>query len=280
MLSPCVKENNNNNNIPHNNNINIPQQDENIIHRPQLDINDNIPQEDINNNDNLPQNNRISPIVTGIIIFITILISVYNIYNLFHIVNIIKNTYLLLPYQIFEECYLYQEYLNLFIEFISFFLGMDLILLITIPIFDNNTNLEIFFDKYSKSFVYFNYLIFGPFIMGCLFLGIKHYDKFIYSCSSINPIEKKVNYRLFVLFIFGILLSSLITFFGSYYFENEFFSNSIKCRSSGNYIIGNLFWDYALKRSRRFKNRQNINNLNLNEEILDNEENNQGEKHN
>ena len=275
-MNPYINENDNfNNNISqiNENNIinnNIPQIDENNINITQLD--------EINNN--VPQNNRMNPTIIGIIIFFVILISFYNIYSFFHIVNSIKKAYLMLPFKVFEECYLYQEYLNLFIDFISCFLGIDLIILISIPIYDNNFNLEIILEKYFDSFLYFNYLVFGPFLFGCLFLGLKHCKKFFYFCANNDPEQKRFNFRLVFLIILGLIISASITFLGSLVLETNYFRNSIKCKSTGNYIIGTIFWLIALRRSQLFRNEQDINNPNLNEGILDNEENNKGEKDN
>ena len=244
-------------------------------------INNNIPQLNMDNNNNNinnnnPQNNG-SPnhIVLTIIIFIVIIISFYNIYNFVYIVNLIKRAYNILPNKVFEECYLYPRYLDLFLEFISFFLGIDLIFLTAIPLVDYTFNLDIFFMKFSGIFLYFNYIVFGPFLIGCLFLSLKHKAKLMYICVNYNPEKKIVNFRIFFIFIFNLIISSIISFFGSWYFSNNYFNNSIKCKPTGNYIIGKIFWDIALRRSRRFRNELNLNNVNLNEGILDNQDENQ-----
>ena len=234
-----------------------------------------------NNNQNIRrnnQNNRGNKIIVSVILLIATLILSYNVYNLFYIVNLIKKAYITLPPIVFEECFLYQRFSDLFIEFLSFFLGIDLILLTFIPFIEYNFNLDDFIIKYAESFIYFNYLVFGPFSLFSIIMSLSYKHKIMYICLNFNPQNKIIDYRLSLILLFIITISLVISFLGSFYFEHNYFSNSIKYKSSGNYIIGNLFWAYALSHSRHFRNVLNQNNLN--EEILNNENNNQDENQN
>lgn len=224
----------------------------------------------INNNNNL-QNRSRNKSVLYIILFIVIIILIYNIYQFIHIINKIKKEYLNYPFNVFEQCYLYNNLLDLFVEFLSFFLGIDLIFLVCLPFIEMNMEVEfeLFISKFSQIFVYFNYIIFGPFWIGWIILGIKNYQKIIYICENSNPERKIINSRLISIFVFSLSIPTFISFLGLFYFENNFFSNSIKLKKSGNFLIGNIFWEYALKHSNSFNNSLNRNNSN-NEIILDN----------
>ena len=259
MNNEIYDNNNIQNNIGYNNNV-------------QNNIGNNNNQ---NNRGNNNQNNRGNKIIVSIIILIATLILSYNVYNLFYIVNLIKKAYITLPPIVFEECFLYQRFSDFFIEFLSFFLGIDLILLTLIPFIEYNFNLDDFIIKYAESFVYFNYLVFGPFSLLCIIMSLKYRHKIMYICLNFNPENKIIDYRLSLILLFIVTISLVISFFGSFYFEHNYFSNSIKYKASGNYIIGNLFWSYALRHSHHFRNVLNQNNLN--EEILNNEDNNQDE---
>ena len=228
-------------------------------------------------NNNL-QNNRGNNIVLSIVFFIVIIISIFNIYNFIFTINSIKKYFNLLPQNVFEECYLYQKYYDLFMQFLSFFMGIDIILLTIIPLIDVLFDSIPFHSKFDESFFYYNYLIFGPFILGFLLLSIKYRNKLIYTCIHLDPAKKMVNYRFSSGFLFFISLSSIITLLGIFYFESKFFANSIKYKQSGNYIIGKIFWAYAFKHSPFLRNRVNRNNLH--EEILNNVENNIAENQN
>ena len=255
QIDENFNNNNNNNNI--NNNI----------------INNNINFQNNNNNNNL-QNNSATKIVFLIIIFVALIILFFNLYNFFHIVNMIKKAYIILPHNVFEECYLYQRLFDLFIEFLSFFLGIDLIFLTFLPFIENFFNLELFLTKFSTTFFYFNYLVFGPFLIGCLITSLKYNRKLMYICINYNPGNKIFNFRLSFVFLFSLTLSIIITFLGSFMVEDSYFNDSIKCKPSGNYLIGNIFWFFALRTSHSFRRERNNN---LNEVILDNGENNQGQ---
>ena len=217
----------------------------------------------VNNNNNIQQNNNTSnKYVFGIILFITIFISSCNIYQFFYIINTIKKVYLSVPFKIFEECYLFHYLSDLFVEFLSFCLGIDIIFLIILPIIQMFIETDVFISKFFGVFLYFNYIIFGPFFLGCLILGIKYNKKIMYICSNIDPEKKFFNRRLFFVYILSLSLSSLMSFFGFYFFENNYFNNSIKIKRNGNYIIGHFFWLKALEKSRNLRNRNILNNNN------------------
>ena len=259
-----IIENNINNN---NNNINI-------------NINNN--NNNMNNNNNNNNNSREKQVFL-IILFIVIISSFSNFYYFYRNVNFIKRAYISLPLNVFEECYLYQKYENLFVISFSIILGIDLILFSVIILLERSFNLDLL--KIIHTIFYFNYLIFGPFLLGSLFLSLNYQDKLKYLCINNNPETKVKNFRYSFMFIFCIIFSSLITFFGSFNYEDQYFNNSIKLKPSGNYIIGIIFWIRAIKRSRRFRNQLNENNVNnenngnnesnINERILDNPQNNQ-----
>ena len=60
------------------------------------------------------------------------------------------------------------------------------------------SELETFLEKYMDSILFFNYLVFGPFCFGSLFVGIKHANKLMYLCINSNPENKIFNYRFFI----------------------------------------------------------------------------------
>lgn len=222
----------------------------------------------INNNPNNNQNRRTSKIIMSTILLIAIFVLYYNIYKILNIINLIKRAYVILPPIEFEECFLYQRLYGLFAVFLSFLMGIDLILLTIIPFLDYNNSFEDYIKKYGQTFVYFNYLVFGPFTLCSIFLCFKYKNKVMYICVDRNPEKKIFDSRIIAILIFIISLSFGLSFLGSFYFEQNYFSNSIKCKSSGNCIIGNIFWSYAIRRLRNEPNRNN-----LNEPILNNNDN-------
>ena len=221
-------------------------------------------EENNNIDDNILENNRQNKICLGLIILISIFIVFFNCYQIYYLINLIKKAYNILPREQFEECYLYHSFSDLLLEFYSFFLGLDLLFLCFLPFF--NINFEVFTDKFSSIFYYLNYLIFGPFTIGLLFLCLSHANKLMYVCVNYKTDKKIFNFKLIFMIFFSVSFSLLVTLVGILYFNEIYFVESIKFESGGNYLFGYFFWKFGLNRSRRFRNRNN--------QMLDNNNNN------
>ena len=209
---------------------------------------------------NLFQNNSQNTIFFFVIIFISVIIVIFNIYQVFYLINLIRKAYKLLPKNIFEECYLYNGLSDLLLEFYSFFLGLDLLFLCSLPIF--NVDFELFMEKYSSIFQYLNYLVFGPFTIGIIVVIIANADKLMFICVRYKPENKIFNFKLIFFIFFSSLISLLITTVGIWILNLNYFKNSLNLSPSGNYILGYFFWKYGLRNSRRYRDRINNNNFN------------------
>jgi len=237
-------------------------------------IDDNIININVNNSNdednNLIGDDTQNKIGFIIIIILAILIVQFNLYQVFYIIRIIKKAYISLPSRTFEECYLYNGFSDLLLEFYSFFLGLDLLLLCLIPFF--NDNFDSIMNKFNIIFGYINYFVFGPITIGIIILCFAYCDKLMYSCVRFNPDNKMFNFKLIFFLCISSCFSLLITVFGNWYLGDEYFTNSITFKTSGNQLLGYLFWKYGMSRSRRIRQRLNQNNNNI-EQMIDNDEN-------
>ena len=231
--------------------------------------------EEINNNNNNDNNNDNNnelldadqnKILISIIIFISLLIVIFNFYQFFFIVRLIKRAYVILPKKSFEECYLYNGLSDILLELYSFFLGIDLLILCIIQIFESERQVEN--SKLTLILIYINYLVFGPFTIGVIVLILTHSDKLMFLCVRNNPNNKIINFKLIFFIFFSIFISLIITILGIIYLQREYISNSINFKMSGNNIFGYFFWKYGLKYSRKFRER--FHNVNINELINNN----------
>ena len=220
------------------------------------------------------QNNDGKKLVASIFIFVIIVFSILDIYNILKIIILIKKSYINFPQKIFEECYLYPKFFDIFIHFISFMIKLDIITLMIISV-TNDFNLVNFTKKFGFIYGYFNYLIFGPFLLCGLIISFKYGVNVMKICVDNNPEQKLINFKSFFWFLTTLSLSTFIVFIGTYFFEENYFVNSIRLNNSGNYIVGILFWKTAYK----IRNNNNeINGDNLEEGILDNNvDNNQND---
>ena len=218
------------------------------------------------------QNNSGAKLVVSIFIFVTMVISILEIYNILKIIILIKKSYINFPQKIFEECYLYPKFFDIFIHFIFCMIELNLFLLITISVI-NDFNLVNFSKKFGFTYGYFNYLLFGPFLLCGLIMSFKYGVNVMKICVDNNPEQKRINFKSFFWFLTTLVISPFIVFIGIYFFEYNYFVNSIRLKKNGNYLVGILFWKTAYK----IRNNNNeINGDNLEEGILDNNvENNQ-----
>ena len=223
----------------------------------------------INNNDeeegnNPIEDNRQNKILMIVIVFISLLIIIFNCYQFFFLIRLIKRAYTLLPKNVFEECYLYNGFSDLLLELYSFILGLDLLLLCWFSFLDINFES----NKYNPIFFYLNYLVFGPFSIGIIFVILAHSNKMMFVCVNYNPQKKIFNFKLIFFIFFSSLISLMITFFGIWYYGDNYFENSIKFKPSGSHILGYSFWKSGLSHSRKYK--QRLDNIDINQMIINN----------
>ena len=259
------------NNIMNSNNDNIIDNNNDVImnNNNENNMNNNM---NNNNRNNNGQNKKIVVIISIVVLYI----SFYDLYQFFQNINAITKAYFSIPSNVFEKCYLYPNLFNSFIQILTSLLGLDLIILLFLPLLSTALDLEAFLEKYMDSILYFNYLVFGPFCFGSLAISIKHVDKLMYLCINFNPDNKIFNYRLLILFIINFVLSITMYFIGSFYFESKYFSNSIKIKKSGNNILGYFFWKLAFERSKLLEETRKINNIYLDGDYINNNNNNNG----
>ncbi len=148
----------------------------------------------------------------------------------------------ILEYNLFEECYKYhilsQMVFTVFATFsgISAFL-MSLGLLI---------NYELFITKFIDTFMYLNYMIFGPFLFGLSMLGCLYFSEVVYSCQKGNTDSKYMNMSTLFSMCICAIISIIITFGFSIFYSMNYMMLSINGR--GNRLIKKLFWSTALRR--------------------------------
>ena len=213
------------------------------------------------NNSEGRDNGLNNKILLFVIIFISLLIVLFNFYQFFFLIRLIKKAYTLLPKKVFEECYLYNGFSDLLLELYSFIFGLDLLFLCWVSYLE----IDISTYKFNSIFFYLNYLVFGPFTLGIIVAIIAYYDKLMYVCVRYNPQNKIFNFKLIFFIFFSSLFSLLITFIGIWILGESYFENSIKFRPSGNNILGFAFWKYGLSHSKKYKER--INDVDINQMI-------------
>ena len=115
-------------------------------------------------------------------------------------------------------------------------------------------NTDYFLDKFLNCFVYFNYFIFGPFLLCTSIFGFINFNKIGYTCEY-EPKNVSLNISMLICLIFISTLGSIITVGFSTFNIFEYFQDSIKFTSDSDYILGKTFWKVAMPRIRNLHER-------------------------
>ena len=211
------------------------------------------------------QNNRnqcSNKILISACIFV-ILCGLINIYQISYTINLIKDKYHKMDLKLFKKMVLYKGLFDVYKEFHFLVLLLDLIYFI-ISSMEFNNLYQTFFHKINRIFFFFNYLFFGPFLFGVVILCMKYGNEltFIY-----DP-KEKANVALhhgniFIIFIY-IFISFTVAIIAPIFYSYKYFDDSIKFKRNGNFLLGKIFWYFALKYFDGFNHINNIENEGIN----------------
>jgi hypothetical protein len=164
---------------------------------------------------------------------------------------------------LFEECIKYHALSQMFFTFFATFAGVSA----TFMSMGLLINYEFFSFKVIDTFLYYNYLIFGPYLFAACNLGFMNYDMVLYNCDSKDLGRKKVlNFSTLLALVICTCMSFVLTFGYSIFFGIRKMINSIRFLPEGNYILGRIFWRYVLSRDRDQVHQANENQR----EVIDN----------
>jgi hypothetical protein len=149
---------------------------------------------------------------------------------------------------LFEDCIKYHALSQMFFTFFATFAGVSATFMSLGLLIDY----EFFSFKVVDTFLYYNYLIFGPYLFTACTLGFYHYDLVLFNCDSKQLNNKKnFNFSTLLALVICALLSFLLTFGYAVFFGIRKLINSIRFTRDGNYILGRIFWRHVFSRSRQ-----------------------------
>ena len=173
---------------------------------------------------------------------------VFNIYQIYNSIWSIKKQYQEMDINIFRKIYLYKGFFDIYKEFHFLIISLDIIILI-ITSFEWNYRIGLLIENCTDTFIFFNYLFFGPFLLGVVILCMKYGNEitFIYEIKTQKTIALDYE-NIFIIFMY-IFVSFSISIIGPLFYTFNFFENSIKFKRYGNYILGRIFWYIALEKT-------------------------------
>lgn len=183
--------------------------------------------------------------VSGLLVIIDGLELIHMIYNWQYGFLIIK--------PIFENCIKYElisKTIFSIYSFISAFSALSLTLFLL-------SSQEFFLGKFLKSYLFINYIFFGPMMAALSLLGIYHWEESVYVCDKNNLNNKELSVSNSVTIIGCFLLSLLITIVVEFFESFNFLLDSILKRETGSQIIGKFFWVISLSRTNQARMNSN-----------------------
>jgi hypothetical protein len=106
---------------------------------------------------------------------------------------------------------------------------------------------DFFSIKCLDTFLYWNYIVFGPYLFAVCILGYTYFNEVLFVCDYdyLKTMHQSFNYSTLFALMLCFFISFLITFsfaIVSAYFR---FNQSIRFRPGGIHLLGTLFWKYV-----------------------------------
>ena len=191
-----------------------------------------------------------------IIFVISFTLVILDCIQIFLIFDAIIKGYNKFPIEVFNECIKYQKIGDLFYSIFSLFSSLSA----TIISIGLIINLETFTNKFFHTFVYYNYIIFGPYLLISCFLSFYFYKDVAFTCSSQNYKKRLLNFSSVICFFFSFSFSLIVTIVGSFIYNIKLVMESINSDRNGNFILRKLFWEYIFRFHGINHNENNVNN--------------------
>ena len=164
------------------------------------------------------------------------------------------SSYSTLPSNIFNTCIKYQSIAETIFALYGTYAGLSLAILC----FGLITNYDFFIGKGLRAYIYYNYCIFGPYLLCVSFMGFSYYDKIAYVCDDKDYKVRYLNITLVFCLLFSFVMSIFVTVSYMVINVNNLFMNSIRFNPGGSLLLGYAFWKYAIRRGTNNVN-ENIN---------------------
>lgn len=166
----------------------------------------------------------------------------------------------------FESCIKYHVLGQIFFTLFATFAGLSACIMALGLLI----NYEFFSFKAIDTFLYWNYLIFGPYLLSSCVLAYIYWGEIIYNCDPKDINNKYINFSTLMALLICFILSTIITFGYSILNTFQTLIQSIRFRPDGNRVIGRLFWDYVIHRETSTEE----NNVPANNQLTNSNQNN------
>jgi hypothetical protein len=185
-----------------------------------------------------------------VLLFISAMFLFVDIFEFYRIITQWKEALKINPIT-FEKCYEYPLLVN---TLFSFFSTAASVSALSLTIF-MTVNFSYFIEKIASTFLYFNFLIFGPYMLAFSVIGLYYYDKVFYTCDKdLNGLHFNTEMVFNLSGCMG--FSIIVTLCVAIYECAVLYINSILRKAEGSKMLSNMFW-WVVQRS---MNRSYISN--------------------
>lgn len=118
-------------------------------------------------------------------------------------------------------------------------------------------NYRYFTNKLMDSYLHYNYIVFGPYLLSACLLSLIYFNNVVYTCEK-DYKDKRLNFATMITILLCLIISFLVTITHSTYNIMFLWVQSISNRPNGNTFLGKVFWRFALSRNNQNYSR-NVN---------------------
>jgi hypothetical protein len=152
-------------------------------------------------------------------------------YEFMRLLNLWDFTKVLINY---PDCLRYRLIAKIVFSLFSIFASLSSLIIIIFMI----VGFEYFAEKIFSTYIYFNSLIFGPYMLSMSIYGLYYVDDFIYNCDGFSDKSHDMMISLMSSFIFSLIITVCVLLYDTI----NCYVESILRRRDGNKVITYLFW--------------------------------------
>lgn len=179
-----------------------------------------------------------------IVLILSILLVTMDLFEIYYSFVHMKSSSNKLNTHVFEGCVKYHILSQIFFTVFATFAGLSACLMSLGLLIDY----DFFSFKVIDTFLYWNYIIFGPYLLATCMLGYFNFKRVVFNCDPHNLDARYINFSTLMALFICLFLSLIITFAFTIIQNFKILIQSIRFRPDGNRVLGRLFWDYVLNR--------------------------------
>ena len=215
-----------------------------------------------------------SRIALKLVLILSTLLVAMDIFEIYYAFQQMNNIAKKIEYYAFENCVKYHIITQITFTGFATFAGISAFFMSLGLIIDYN----FFSEKVIDTFLYWNYLVFGPYLLTSCILGFCYFNYVSYICDSRDMRISYISFSTLMALLICFFLSFAITCGYSIVQVAYKLLHSIRFHPRGNRFLGRCFWRYVLSRDRG--NRQEIQEIHENRDMIELQQNNENNNNN